>query len=74
MVQVGLVGLIGISTFSLTLSIPLFTVIVLYLSNLPYGLYASKFEKKMLFLAPMIASMRSIVGVMGAVWGVIRLR
>ncbi len=51
--------------------IPLVFIFTLYLSNIPYGLFSYKFERKMLFLAPLFASIRSISGFFGAIIGVI---
>lgn len=39
---------------------------VLFLSNLPLGLYAFRREKKFIILAPILASMRSLAGTLGA--------
>ncbi|RKY56214.1 MAG: hypothetical protein DRP89_01805 [Candidatus Neomarinimicrobiota bacterium] len=46
---------------------PLFLLsfVVLLLSNLPLGLWSFKREKKFLFIAPILASMRSLAGTLG---------
>lgn len=39
---------------------------ILLLSNLPFGIWAFKKEKRFLFMAPVIASIRSLAGTLGA--------
>ena len=39
---------------------------ILVLSNLPFGLWTFRKEKKFLFIAPVIASIRSLAGTLGA--------
>ncbi len=44
---------------------PLFGFGLLILSNLPFGIWAFKREKKFLFIAPLVASARSLAGTAG---------
>ncbi len=44
---------------------------ILVLSNLPLGLWAGKKEKKLLLIAPLIASMRSLAAALGAYAGLV---
>ena len=44
---------------------------ILALFNLPLGIYSTRYEKKMLILAPIIASCRSIAGTIGFLKGII---
>ena len=59
---------------SIPLLKPQVTVILLallFVFNLPFGLFSYKLEKKFLILSPLLASVRSLVGVLGALWGVL---
>lgn len=51
--------------------LPLLFLALIYLSNVPFGIYCLRYEKKMLFLAPLLASIRSIVGTIGFLKGII---
>lgn len=59
-----------LALFSIPLAIlypiaPLFGFGILILSNLPFGVWAFKREKKFLFIAPIVASVRSLAGTLG---------
>jgi glycosyltransferase involved in cell wall biosynthesis len=66
-VQFMLSGLVFLS-IPLAVINPLFLLsfVVLLFSNLPLGLWIFKKERKFLFLAPILASMRSLAGTLGA--------
>lgn len=53
---------------------PLTVFIILYISNFPFGIYCAKYEKKMLFIAPLIASCRSISATLGFLHGLAYFR
>ena len=57
----------------LLLSIPWILVffMLILLSNLPLGLFCFKQEKKFLLIAPVLASLRSLVGLLVALYGVL---
>jgi glycosyltransferase involved in cell wall biosynthesis len=46
--------------------------LILYVSNLPLGMYCFRYEKKMLIIAPFIASLRSLYGTIGFLAGLIK--
>ena len=51
------------------LYLPLIFLILLYLSNITYGIFSYKYEKKMILIAPFLASLRSLSGFFGAISG-----
>ena len=51
--------------------LPLVFLLILYVSNINLGLYCWKYEKKMLFLAPIMAIIRSISATLGFIFGFI---
>lgn len=53
---------------------PALVLSALYASNVPLGYYCARFERKMLLLAPLLASLRSIAGTIGFLHGVVRFR
>jgi len=72
MVQTILAGLAWLSAATLTPTLILTAFALLILSNIPFGLFAYNIEKKFLLLAPLTASLRSLAGFAGAVYGIIR--
>jgi cellulose synthase/poly-beta-1,6-N-acetylglucosamine synthase-like glycosyltransferase len=70
----GLLSLLFFASFlTLAPSIILITFLLLVASNIPLGLYCLPLEKKILLLAPLLASLRSIAGTSGALYGLVRL-
>ena len=53
------------------LYLPLVFLFILYLSNINYGIFSYKYEKKMIIIAPFLASLRSLSGFFGATSGLI---
>jgi len=71
-VQAVLAALFIVSILTLKPPLMLGSGLLLALSNLPLGLFCLKYEKKFLALAPLLASLRSIAGTLGAMWGVLK--
>ncbi len=63
---------ISLIWFFVSINIFLFvaSIILLMISNIGYGIYAAKKEPGMLLIAPVFASLRSISGFIGAIFGV----
>jgi len=51
------------------LLLPLLFFVLIVISNFPFGIYSAKYETKMLFFAPLIASCRSVAGTLGFLKG-----
>lgn len=66
-----LLALIGFFINPYFLIAPIVFFALIYATNLPFGLYCIIYEFKMLFIAPLIASLRSIAGTIGFVYGVL---
>ncbi|MEK6879087.1 MAG: hypothetical protein AABY22_05735, partial [Nanoarchaeota archaeon] len=45
--------------------LPLFWLLMIYLSNIPLGIFCYKYERKMLILAPAIGIIRSLAATLG---------
>ncbi|MFH1722914.1 MAG: glycosyltransferase [Candidatus Altiarchaeota archaeon] len=60
----------------LGLSAPLFVIsfLLLVITNIPFGIYCLKKEGKFIILAPIIASLRSLSGTLGAGYGLVRFK
>lgn len=52
-------------------SVPLLSLALIYISNINFGIYCLRFEKKMLPMAPFIASIRSAAGTLGFLVGMV---
>ncbi len=52
------------------LFIPLILLAMIYITNLGFGFYCYRYEKNMIFIAPLIASIRSLAGTAGFIKGV----
>lgn len=53
--------------------LPLFWLLILYISNIPLGIFCYNYEKKMLILAPAIAIVRSLAATLGFCAGFIAI-
>jgi len=53
------------------LYLPLIGIVIIYLSNIPLGIYCFKYEKNMLILAPAMAVIRSISATLGFLLGMV---
>ncbi|MFH1836081.1 MAG: glycosyltransferase, partial [Methanobacteriota archaeon] len=71
-VQAILATLFIVSILTLKPPLMLGSGLILALSNLPLGLFCLKYEKKFFIFAPLFASLRSIAGTLGALFGVLK--
>lgn len=63
-----LLGLMSLFTpWKFLVVFPFLVFILLFLSNIPFGVYSSQYEKKMIVFAPLMASLRSIMATLGFV-------
>jgi glycosyltransferase involved in cell wall biosynthesis len=53
--------------------IPIFFLFIIYISNINLGFYCFRFERKMLIIAPFIATLRSISGTAGFLIGICKI-